>query len=254
MPGIFRSTSRIDQRSSADPLEGGRAVLGASPRVAVLLEPARERLADDLLVVDDQDRGSVLTHGRDLLAMRELRVADAAVRGRSVRALASTSTRLADAGHHAAGRVAVHEPEGVAELVERLLQRAATQQARRAGSRVSGTRPRGGDHRGPAAQLRLAEDEGQDRDEQVDVGQAESFRRRRAASRAATGGSRSRSAAGGAGRRVLGRSGLQQRRADRELALALRAVDDVDRAARRRPPPPRSTRGTRAHARRRPRS
>ena len=60
MPGIFRSTSRIDQRSSSMASRPSGPSGGRPDRVAVLLEPARQRLADDLLVVDDQDAGVLL--------------------------------------------------------------------------------------------------------------------------------------------------------------------------------------------------
>ena len=69
---------------------------------------------------------------------------------------------------------AVHQPVGVPQLVQGFLAEAFGENAL-APEAIAGDETRRRHDRRPAAELRLAEDEGQNRDEQVDVGQSENL-------------------------------------------------------------------------------
>ena len=173
MPGIFRSTRRIDQGASSMALSAVEPVGGRPDRVAVLLEPARERLADDLLVIDQQDPRAFLAHG-GLRSRRRSRGRGPGTSRRGPAASASTSLRLEERAIAQRAFRQCRSPNVCPSSCT-----ASVRGARRAG-RLAGE-PRADqagrrDDRRAALELRLAEDERQDRDEEVRVRHAQDAR------------------------------------------------------------------------------
>ena len=189
MPGIFRSTSRIGPGLRPHRLQGGGPVGGDAARVAVLVQPARQRLAHDLLVVHDQDPRTWRSCRLQSRSAASLGEPDPAVRAQAA-ALGVDVAHRRRPRHHAARVFAVEQPEEMADLVHRFLDHAPRHPRRR--RRFAQARRR--DDRGPPAELRFAEDEGQDRDEEVDVGDGQGLAVAGRRAPAASGGSPSTSA------------------------------------------------------------
>src|SRR3972149_1453813 len=165
IPGILRSTRRIPPGS---PRRRSTAV-GPSGAVATVYPSFSSQPAIDSRTISSSSTTRILVFllsmGSPDLSPRLLE-ADPAVATQG----AALGIHLRDAHrarHHAAGVVAVDEPEGVAQLVDALLRDAGRHHAW-IGGRRAGVRPqaRRRDHGGASAELRLAEEDSDDGDEE----------------------------------------------------------------------------------------
>ena len=120
MPGIFRSTSRIDQGSALSLRQRGGAVGRAWPRCS-RPSPASRPATRGRSPRRRRPGCAFVSLGHMVPRFSELARGGPGSRGTGRAPLSSTSRRLERARHHAARRLAVHEPEGVAQLVHRLL-------------------------------------------------------------------------------------------------------------------------------------
>src|SRR5664279_2263172 len=173
IPGILRSTMRIDQRPSSTAFTPARPS-GAVPIVYPSFSSQPER---DSRTISSSSTSRIrvfflLMGFSDLVDVLE---EEGPARLAEVRLLGVHVPKARRARHRAAGAEAVKEPERMPELVDDFGPEADREPGRLAGKPRAG-KARGRHDGGRALELRLAKDERQDRDEEVCVRQADQAR------------------------------------------------------------------------------